>query len=44
MSKISSFKSVENKRDMYRGKGLHDKTFCESLRVNAMKLILKRKK
>ena len=29
---------------MYRGKGLHDKKFCESLRDNAMKLILKTKK
>ena len=31
MSTISSFKNIENKHDVYRGKDFM-KTFCESLR------------
>ena len=38
MSKISLFKSIENKNDVYRGKDCQKK-FCESLRENAMKKI-----
>ena len=38
MSTISSFKSIENKHDVWRGK-LFMKKFCESLREYAMKLI-----
>ena len=38
---ISSFRSIENKHDVYRGKDCMKK-FCESLRENAMKIILKR--
>ena len=38
MSTISSFKSIENKRDEYRGKDCI-KMFCESLREHAMKII-----
>ena len=43
MSTISSFRSLENKHDVYRGKGCM-KNFCEFLREHAMKIILKRKK
>ena len=44
MSTISSFRSIENKHDMYRGKDCM-KPFCEFLRENAMKIInLKKKK
>ena len=44
MSAISSFRSIENKNDVYRGKDFMEK-FCGSLREHAMKiLILKRKK
>ena len=44
MSAVSSFKSIENKHDVYRGKDCV-KRFCESLRKHAMKtIILKRKK
>ena len=38
MSTISKFKSIENKHDLYRGKGCMKK-FCESLRDHAMKII-----
>ena len=41
---ISSFKSTENKDDVYRGKDC-TKRFCESLREHARKIInLKKKK
>ena len=43
MSAISSFTSIEKKHDLYRGKDCM-KTFSESLREHAMKIILKRKK
>ena len=44
MSTIPSFKSIENKRDVYRGKDCM-KRFCESLREHAVKIInLKKKK
>ena len=44
MSTISSFTSIENKHDVYRGKDCM-KTFCEYLREHAMKIInLKKKK
>ena len=44
MSKISLFKSIENKNDVYRGKDCKKK-FCEFLRENAMKIInLKKRK
>ena len=38
MSAISSFRSIENKHDMYRGKDCMKK-FCESLREHPMKII-----
>ena len=38
MSTISSFKSIENKHDVYRGKDCMKK-FCESLREQAMNII-----
>ena len=38
MSTISSFKNIENKHDVYRGKDCMKK-FCESLREHAMKII-----
>ena len=38
MSTISSFKHIEIKHDVYRGKGCMKK-FCESLREHAMKII-----
>ena len=38
MSTISSFRSIENKHDVYRGKDCMKK-FCESLREHAMKII-----
>ena len=40
---ISSFKSRENKHNVYRGKDCM-KTFCESLREHAMKIINFKKK
>ena len=43
MSKLSSFTSIENKHDVYRGKDC-TKKFCEFLREHAMKIILKKKK
>ena len=43
MSTISSFKSIENKNDVYRGKDTMKK-FCESLRENAMEIINFKKK
>ena len=43
MSTISSFKSIENKHDVYRGKDTMKK-FCESLRENAMEIINFKKK
>ena len=43
MSTISSFKSIENNHDVYRGKDCMKK-FCESLRELAAKIIKKRKK
>ena len=38
MSAISSFKIIENKHDVYRGKNCM-KTFCEPLKEHAMKII-----
>ena len=38
MSTIYSFRSKENKHDVYRGKDCM-KNFCESLREHAMKII-----
>ena len=38
MSTISSFRSIGNKYDVYRGKGCMKK-FCESLREHAMRII-----
>ena len=38
MSTISSFRSIENKYDLYRGKDCI-KRFCEFVRKNAMKII-----
>ena len=38
MSIISSFRSIEKKHDVYRGKDCM-KTFCEFLREHAMKII-----
>ena len=38
MSTISSFRSIENKHDVYRGKDCMKK-FSESLREHAMKII-----
>ena len=38
MSTISSFRSIENKHDVYRGKDCMKK-FCESLREHALKII-----
>ena len=43
MATITSFRSIKNKHDVYRGKNCMKK-FCESLRARAMKIILKRKK
>ena len=43
MSTISSFKSIENKRDVYRGKDFMKK-FCKSLREHAVKIINFKKK
>ena len=42
MSTISSFKSIENKHDVYRGKNCM-KTFCKSLREHAMEIITLKK-
>ena len=38
MSTISSFRSIENKHDVYRGKDCMKK-FCEFLREHTMKII-----
>ena len=44
MSAISSFKNTENTHDLFRGKDFLKK-FCESLRVDEIKMIdLKKKK
>ena len=43
MSTILSFKSLESKHDVYRGKDCMKK-FCESLREHAMKIINFKKK
>ena len=43
MSKILSFKGIENKHDIYRGKDCMKK-FCESLREHAMDTINFKKK
>ena len=43
ISTISSFRSIENKHDVYRGKDCMKK-FCESLREQAMKIINFKKK
>ena len=43
MSTLSSFKSIENKHDIYRSKDCMKK-FCESLREHAMKIINFKKK
>ena len=39
ISTILSFKSIENKNDVYRGK-YYMKKFCESLREHAIKIII----
>ena len=41
MPTIFLYRTIENKHDVYRGKDCMKK-FCESLRENAMKIILKR--
>ena len=38
MATLSSFRSIENKHDVYRGKNCMKK-FCEHLREHAMKII-----
>ena len=38
MPSLSSFRSIENRHDVYRGKD-SKKKFCESLRERAMKII-----
>ena len=43
MSMILSFKSIENKHDVYRGK-VCMKKFCESLREHIMRIINFKKK
>ena len=43
MSTISSFRSIENHHDLYRGKD-YTKNFCESLREQVMKIINFKKK
>ena len=43
MSTISSFRSIENKHDVYRGNGCM-KRICDSLREQAMKIINFKKK
>ena len=43
MSAISSFISIENKHDVYRGKDCMKK-FCEFLREHAMKIVNFKKK
>ena len=43
ISTISSFKEIENKHDVYRGKNCMEK-FCEYLREHAMKIISFKKK
>ena len=43
MSTISSFRSIENKHDVYRGKDCMKK-FCEFLREHAIKIINFKKK
>ena len=43
MSRISSFRSIENKHDVYRGKDCKKK-FREFLREHAMKIINFKKK
>ena len=40
MPTISSFKNIENKHDVYRGKDCRKK-FCESLREHIIKIIKK---
>ena len=43
MPSLSSFRSIENRHDVYRGKDSMKK-FCESLRERAMKIINFKKK
>ena len=43
MFTMSSFRSIENEHDVYRGKDWIKK-FCESLREHAMKIINFKKK
>ena len=43
MSAMSSFRRIENKHDVYRGKDCM-KNFCKSLRENAMKIVKFKKK
>ena len=43
MSTISSFRSIENKQDVYRGKDCMKK-FCEFLRKHVVKIINLQKK
>ena len=43
MSTISSFKNIENKHDVYRGKD-YMKKFCDSLRKHALKILNFKKK
>ena len=38
MCTISSYRTIENTHDVYRGKGCI-KTFCESLREHTIKII-----
>ena len=42
MFTISSFRSIENKHNLYRGKDW--KNICKSLREHTLKIMLKRKK
>ena len=43
MSKISSFKNIQNRHDVYRGKDCIKK-FCKSLREHALEIINFKKK
>ena len=43
MSTISSFRSIENKHDVYRGKDCMKK-FCDFLREHVVKIINPKKK
>ena len=43
MSTLSSFRSIENKHDVYRGRDCMKK-FCEYLREHAMKILISKRK